>query len=78
MYLVTENTSGSALEQASANTSHGPTDALALDWLEGHMRIMGFWMERLVSENGDEALIDTLHRQSQWLQQMTARLGANL
>lgn len=55
--------------------STGPIDALALNWLEGHMRIMNFWLDRLVSENGDESLIDTLHRQSCWLQQMTERIS---
>ena len=57
------------------NKELSQTDMLALNWLEGHMRIMGFWMDRLVSENGDTRLIDTLHRQSRWLQQMTATLS---
>jgi len=60
-------------KNATAPTS--PADVLALNWLEGHMRIMSFWLDRLVSENGDEVLIDTLHRQTCWLQQMTERIS---
>lgn len=51
------------------------TEQLALNWLEGHGRIMGFWLERLVAENGDVGLIDTLDRQSRWLRDMTDRLA---
>lgn len=51
------------------------TKHLALNWLEGHHAIMGFWLDRLVSENGDIMLIDTLHRQCAWLASMTDRLS---
>jgi|GEM_PF-436975 len=77
MYLITETTPHTASTQAKQSPVSGTSDALALNWLEGHLRIMGFWMERLVSENGDAALIDTLHRQSKWLEQMTRQLGEN-
>lgn len=50
------------------------TEALALNWLEGHARIMSFWLDRLVAENGDIGLIDTLHKQSAWLQGMQDHL----
>lgn len=76
MYIDTDSTAETNYEQAEERGAQSKTDTLALDWLEGHMRIMGFWMDRLVSENGDAALIDTLHRQSTWLQQITHRLTA--
>lgn len=83
MYLITDNTPHTANMPHSApkperqSAPCGASDALALNWLEGHLRIMGFWIERLVSENGDAALIDTLHHQSKWLEQMTQRLGTD-
>jgi len=77
MYLIPKTTPGTTQGRARQNASNGASHALALNWLEGHLRIMGFWMERLVSENGDTALIDALHRQSKWLEQMTQKLGAN-
>lgn len=57
-------------DRAAARTS----EMLALNWLEGHTRILGFWLDRLVAENADIALIDTLHRQSAWLESMQDRL----
>lgn len=62
-------------ENAVINPERNMTEALALNWLEGHSRIMGFWLDRLVAENGDIGLIDTLHRQSAWLQSMQDRLA---
>lgn len=59
---------------ASEPSASSTTEALALNWLEGHSRIMAFWLERLVAENGDIGLIDTLHEQSAWLQGMQDRL----
>lgn len=55
--------------------SESRAEALTLNWLEGHARIMSLWLDRLVSENGDIGLIDTVHKQNQWLQQMTFRLS---
>ena len=62
-------------EQASGSDVASASEALALNWLEGHTRILGFWLDRLVAENADIALIDTLHRQSAWLQIMQDRLA---
>lgn len=62
-------------DAARCHSGAGTTEALALNWLEGHARIMGFWLDRLVAENADIGLIDTLHRQSAWLQSMQDRLA---
>ena len=70
MHLINKDKSGPSRQKGPSQA-----DTLALNWLEGHMRIMGFWMDRLVSENGDELLINTLHRQSRWLQEMTEVIG---
>lgn len=64
-----------AKRKHSGSGEAGTTEALALNWLEGHARIMGFWLDRLVAENADSALIDTLHKQSAWLQSMQDRLA---
>lgn len=53
----------------------GASAALALDWMESHVRIMAFWEDRLVADNGDPALIDMLHRQAAWLEMMMTRMG---
>jgi len=59
---------------ANTNSPASSAHALALNWLEGHSRILHFWLERLVSENGDMHLIETLHDQDTWLRERLATL----
>lgn len=81
MYSVNQACHGAILGSVQAETrqsayqSGSHVDVLARNWLEGHSRIMNLWLERLVSENGDAVLIDTLHRQSEWLREMNDQMG---
>lgn len=62
--------------EAPAGTGPRPaSEALALDWLESHARIMSFWEDRLIADNADAGLIDLAHRQAAWLRLMLYRVG---
>lgn len=74
MHLIDQGRQNLCPAHPAQSKHESQTDVLALNWLEGHARIIGFWLERLVSENGDRGLIETLHRQSQWLQRVTEQI----
>jgi len=45
-----------------------------MDWMETHSRIMGFWLERLIAEGGDQDMVAMIDRQRNWLELMQVRL----
>ncbi len=61
-------------KRSTGITSTRPSEALAVDWMSNHARIMTFWEDRLVADNADMALIETVHKQAEWLNMMLCNL----